>query len=175
MHPASLVASSNNSPASTKLLQHISLASKQLMIKYSLLHKNERPQDKSVKAQQMLRQLFNNWVNTNTPVEESSDSLPPSQVVHNVSILGKLAMLLKFELSAAKDQFVDICTGNPNLLAEVNQRAHICPHTYTIILQFIPCLGQFNLGGNEHFCNLDHDNNMHSLTLLVLVPRKETP
>ena len=145
------------------------------MIKYSLLDKNEPPQDKSVKAQQTLRQLFNNWVNTNTPVEEGSDPLPPSQVVHNVSILGKLAMLLKSGLSAAKDQFVDICTGNPNLLAEVNQRAHICPHTYTIILQFIPCLGQFNLGGNEHFCNLDHDNNMHSLTLLVLVPRKETP
>jgi len=125
VHPASLLTTASNSPASSKISQRISLASKQLMIEYGPLGENELPRDKSVESQRTLKQLFNNWVDTNTPVEEGAVQPPPSRAVRSVSVFDRPAILLEFESDSAKDRFIEMCADHPELLAEVNSKARI--------------------------------------------------
>ena len=162
VHPASLLPSSSNSPMSSKILQHVSLAPKQLMIKYGPLGENKHPWDKSVKSQCVLRQLFNNWIDTNTPAEEGTVQPPPSHAIWSVSVFDRPAILLEFESDLSKDQFIKMCTSYPKLLVETNSKAHICPHTYTTIFCFVPCSGQFDPGNAEHLQKLECDNDLPS-------------
>ena len=159
VHPASLLPS-GKSATSSKILQRVSLASKQLMIEYGPLGENERPRDKSVESQRALRQLFNNWIDTNTPAEEGAAQPPPSRAVRSVSVFDRPAILLEFESDSSKDRFIEMCAGYPELLAEVNPKARICPRTYATIFRFVPCTGQFDPGVAEHLRDLERDNDL---------------
>ena len=75
-------ASHFSSPSNSKLLQRVSLASKQILIDYSPLAPNEPPRDKSIEAQCTLRDMFDDWVDISTPpAEDGAIPLPPSRVV----------------------------------------------------------------------------------------------
>jgi hypothetical protein len=160
VHPASLLASPSNSPATSKIRQRVSLASKQLMIEYGPLGENELPRDKSVESQRALKQLFNNWVDTNTPVEEGAEQPSPSRVVRSVTVFDRPAILLEFESDMAKDKFIEMCADHPDLLVEINSKARICPRTYTIILRFVPCTGHFDPSNTEHLRDVERDNDL---------------
>jgi len=85
VHPVLLLHSHNTSHTTPKVLQWVSLASKQLLIEYGPLEENENPREKSVEAQRELRQLFNDWIDDYTIMTEGEDPPPPHLVRYEVS------------------------------------------------------------------------------------------
>ena len=77
-----------SSPTSSKLVQHVSLTTKQILIDYGPLAPNDSPREKSIKAQHTLRGMFNDWIDINPPfpVLERVNPLPPSRAVHSILI-----------------------------------------------------------------------------------------
>ena len=57
-------------PLNNKLLQHVSLTSKQILIDYSPSNPKDPPRDKSIKAQRTLRGMFNVWIDINNPQQK---------------------------------------------------------------------------------------------------------
>ena len=71
-----------NNMSSSKLAQHVALASKQSMFDYSPMELGNPPKDKLINAQWALKSLFNDWINFNTPpAEEGATPALPSRTV----------------------------------------------------------------------------------------------
>ena len=68
-------ASHFSSPLNNKLLQCVSLASKQILIDFGPPAPNDPPRDKSIEAQQALRGMFNDWIDISTPPAEDGATL----------------------------------------------------------------------------------------------------
>ena len=85
---------------------------------------------------------------------------PPSCAVCSVSIFDRPALLLEFESAASKDSFVKLCDKNPFLLQEINPKARIRPHTFSIIFRFVPCQGQFDPSSGAHLRNIERENDL---------------
>jgi hypothetical protein len=144
IHLESLLHSHAVSQANPKVLHHIALVSKQLLIEYSPLEVNETPQERTIDAQQELCQTFNNWVGNCTITPEGGNPPPPLWTVCSIAIFDHPAIPLEFDTDASKDSFVNLCTKNPFLLSEISPRAQIRPCTFLVIFWFIPCQGQFD-------------------------------
>ena len=166
VHPSSLFHSHN--PASNpQILQRVSLASKQLLIKYGPLEENEEPRNKSIEEQRSLRQTFNDWINNFTTTPEGEAPPPPSRAVHSVSIFDRPALLVEFESAASKDSFVKMCDRNTVLLQEINPKARIRPRTFSIIFRFVPCQGQFDPSSGAHLRNIERENDLAEGSIVV--------
>ena len=71
-----------NNMSSSKLAQHVALASKQSMFDYGPMELGNPPKDKLINAQWALKSLFNDWINFNTPpAEEGATPALPSRTV----------------------------------------------------------------------------------------------
>ena len=150
-----------SSSSNNKLLQCISLTSKQILIDYGPLAPDDPPRDKSIEAQHTLRGMFNDWIDISTPpAEEGAIPLPPSHVIQSVLIFNSPSALLEFNLVDSKTKFEKICTNKPELLAEFSHKAHIRPCTYAIILCFVPCSGQFNPSNAVYLREVKFENDI---------------
>jgi hypothetical protein len=112
IHPASLLHSHNPASTNPQILQHVSLASKQLLIEYGPLEENEEPRNKSIEAQRELCQTFNNWINNCTITPKGENPPPLSQAVCSISIFDRPVLLLEFESAASKESFIKLCDKN---------------------------------------------------------------
>ena len=165
LHPASLL-HRRGSPIDPRVLQRISLASKQLLLDYGLLDEGEQLHSRSIEAQRELKQRFNKWLDDHPSIAEGGDPPPPSRAVRNVAVFDRPAMLLEFESSKAKTRFVDICDKNASLLREVSPRARIRPQSYAVIFRFVPCKGPFDPNSEEHIRNIEKENDLNPNSII---------
>lgn len=78
-----------------KLLQCVSLTSKQILIDYGPSNPDDLPRDKSIEAQRTLRGMFNDWIDISAPpVEDGAAPLPPSCAIRSVSIFDPSVLLV---------------------------------------------------------------------------------
>ena len=53
-----------------------------------------------------------------------------------------------------------MCADSQNLLPEFSPKVRIQPRTYAVILQFIPCTGQFDPSADSHLHKIEIENDI---------------
>lgn len=88
-------------------------------------------------------------------------------------------MLLEFKSVKSKINFKKICASKPELLAKFNHKAHIRLHTYTVIMRFVPCSGQFDPSNAAHLREAEAKNDIPPDSIVSAVwckrPDKRSP
>ena len=182
-HPGNVLSSSTPHlipQTSNKLIQRISLASKQLLINYGPEAPDDPPRGKSIEAQCRHRGMFNDWIDISLPpAEEGMAPAPPSRAVHNVSIFDSPPVLLEFNSAESKSKFEKICSSNPDLLAKFSPKACIRLRTYTVILRFMPCSGLFDPSLETHLQEVEAKNDLPPNSIVSATwckhPEKRSP
>ena len=155
------MASHLSSPLNSKLLQPVSLMSKQVLIDYGPSNPDDPPRDKSIEAQRTFRGMFNNWIDISTPpAEEGAAPPPPTRAIRSVSIFDSPSVLLEFDSVDSKAKFEKICADKPEILSKFNLKARIRPRMYPIIMCFVPCSGHFDPGNNAHLKEVEAENDI---------------
>ena len=67
---------------------------------------------------------------------------------------------MEFDSPSTKDRFTKICEDDAAKLKSLYPGARIKPRTYTVILRFVPCTGDFNPYVLEHLRDFEKDNGL---------------
>ena len=88
-----------NTITDPKVVQRVSLASKQLLIDYGPLDEGEELRPKTIDEWRELRQLFNDWVDAIAAAEVGEGQPPPalSHTIRNISVFDRSSLLLEFD------------------------------------------------------------------------------
>ena len=142
----------------TKLQQQILLEAQQTLVEFDGLHNVDGgtlppDHDHSTEAQKSLQDKLNGWLIT---CEEDKSK----RFIHSVKIFERTAFLVEFDSPSTKDRFTKICEDDATKLKSLYPGARIKPRTYTVILLFVPCAGDFNPYVLEHLRDFEKANGL---------------
>ena len=149
-----------------------------IMCIYNRLHIQERqiyilfnnkasnsPMDQGGPAAYTLQGKANKWLCA-LDQETSQMSSPTIQLMRALHFTEHSAILLKLDLKETTLRFLDYCTNN-NLLSHFWSTAKVLPHTYCVIMKFVPCDGTFESNNKDHIHTIEIDHNLEPGSIIL--------
>ena len=167
----------SSSPYNSDMLEYVTCIENRLQIQecqvYITFDNNmaDSPKEHSRTAAFALHGKINEWIRS-LDQEAHQVMSPAGQPIKVLQFTERGAILLKFESKEYTDHFNTYCRNN-NLLRQICSTVKIQPHTYQVVIKFVPCDGSFSPKDNTQLCAIEAEHNLDKGAIVAAMWIKE--